>query len=199
MLTPNKKIKAFSLLEMVMVIIIIGVLIASISYFKPNNNPENEQKKRWENAAIELFNIIKSAQLEIINNNTQKIWNDILTIKKITIKSEENPWNELSINKQYDENNTIYLKYKYTNGKYINKILWFSNSWNYVTISNNNSFSNDWNFQIQTCNMETEWFCMTISEIYFNKAAQTITQRLCNKLEYNEWKWYRCLIRDKEN
>jgi len=194
----SKPIRAFTLLEMIMVIIIIGVLIASLAYFKPNSDPIKEQQKFGNIAATKLFDEIKSTQLEIIRNNSILFWTEKLALQNITFKTENKIANVLKLNKQYRKDHVEHLEFWYKDKNYINKVIWLNWDKNYITINNTNSFNNNWIIETQSCDIKTEKICIPISKIYFNKAAQTITQYFCKEVEYSKWE-YICIDKERKN
>lgn len=197
-MNQKQKVKAYTLLEMIIVIIILTLLIWAFSSFMPSKN--NKQIEFWETCSQYIYQEIVTEINDLKRNKIENIdWVEYSqNLKELNIDI-----NKININKKMINNLT---KADYEAQKII--ITWnqclsdnIKNTNNYlikidqaetlifsaqdIYISNNNMF------EISTCidtwNNNT---CIPSSQIIFNQATQTIDQNLCINFSWdtcNEW------------
>ena len=191
-----KNKKAFTLLEILIVVVIASLMLWAFGYFMPNNNQKEEQIKFGEMAAAEILNELKSIQLDIIRKTTKQFWSELKTIENIKIYANKSPAAVLKIDISYGKDYGVIeknLKYKDTN--YINTIVWFKTIEKHrIEIDSNNQFNlnNISFFETQSCDINWK-DCIPIAKTYFDMAAQTISQYFCSEIEYIIDKWYQCI------
>jgi prepilin-type N-terminal cleavage/methylation domain-containing protein len=185
--------KAFTLLEMIVVIIILAFMIWIFGYFTVNNSNEKEQKDFWTNAAKDIYNHIKTSNNKIIRNYTNIFSWETKPIQSIIISAEAlDKADILNITEVYDSVSwyNISLELKYSDHKYINKI---KNLWTWssaIIINKNNIFKDNYAIETQSCT-KSDNVCLPISQINFNKAASTTNQKFCAEFSWSickQWK-----------
>ncbi len=164
-----KNYKAFTLLEILIVTVIAALMIWAFGYFMPNSNNEEKLIKFWIEAATDIFNNIKTSHLNLIRNKTENFSGHKTTIQMINIFFKED-WlieiNELYYPKTYSTSK----EYIYNNNEYI-----ILGSTKQISIP----ITKDSVTIINISNKNNPKIYKQISQIHFNKAAQTITQKFC--------------------
>ena len=179
--------KAFTLLEILIVVIIISLMIWALGYFMPNK--ENKQIKFGKISSINIYTEIENSLQNFRKNKTLNSWWVIYNVDKIQIEVNSGSayilvkfTNTITIKEQY------LTKINEEEQKYNIKI----NSWRHMKASNTNlrDIQFEWTWAIINSCIEENTNCIPISKIIFNKAAQTIQQKFCLDFSWstcNEW------------
>lgn len=182
------KNKAYTLLEILIVVSIITVMIWMFWYFTPNKN--DKQIDFWKTSSKNIYNKISKSHLNIIRNHTEIFWSwkDIEDIDMTTILFTWIDNQILIISEQYNDSKSyeITKEFTYKNDKYINITTWEQNK---IKIDNNNSINYNNTTTTKVCELAIT-NCIPISKIIFNKAAQTISQKFCLDFSWsicNKW------------
>lgn len=180
--------KAYTLLEIIIVIVILTLFIGAFQYFSPNK--DKAQKEFWTQCTNYIYQEIET-EINNLKKNKTEYWSWIIysPISKIIERKHLN--NTLSIITKYNNQWTIEQQEKYYTkdsicnyDKIINikqYLIQITNEWG-VEIDQSWDFTiqNDSWFQIDSCiNTWDQNTCIPISKILFNKAWQTINQKFC--------------------
>ena len=188
-----KNNKAFTLLEMLIVVVIWALMIWAFGYFMPNSNNQKEQIKFWIEAATDIYNHIKTSHNKIIRNHTEQFWSDIETIQYITINTTTNIATWIKIVETYNKNEAyqIEINLEHKNKKYKNTINKLGTK--SIIIYNYDTFNENRTIETRACDVNLK-NCIPTSQIEFNNAAQTILQKFCLELTPTQEK---CLLWEK--
>lgn len=192
------KTKAYTLLELIIVIIILTLLIWAFKWFMQNKN--NKQIYFWKQCSQYIYqeivteiNNLKRNKIENISGTDYSQIKKYIDINTNTININKTMTNILT-NEEYEtqrsiisENECLNKDIKNTN----NYLITINQSGNLmftpqgIHINDNNIF--EINICIDTGNKDT---CIPSSQIIFNQVAQTIDQKLCINFSWdtcNEW------------
>ncbi len=193
--------KAYTLLEILIVVIILALMIGVFWFYLPNR--DDEQIKYWKECSNYLYQIIQS-EINYQEKNKSEIISWVLYYPRLKII------NFIKTNNAYD--NTIQIKsffYDYiwfiektplkwwipennTSEKYIISIDWEFSFMNSITI-NEDKFKSQNRINetiLLSCLSHDQNTCTPISKIIFNDAAQIITQKFCLDFSWstcNQW------------
>jgi len=203
----NKKIKAYTLIEIMVVVIIITIFIWMFRWFSSNKN--NKQIEFGEKCSQYIYQEIISEINDLKRNKIENIsWTNYSQVwKKININSHTINFIKTMKKNSNNKDNKILTTTKtiiswYTclnsNIKNPNNYLTvINNTWDITFTPNNIYISGNNTFEINTCviiwNKEDKGDTMTCtqdSQIIFNQAAQTIDQKICINFSWNicnEW------------
>lgn len=156
---PKKK--AFSLIELLIVIVIIGILILGSNFLSFNKISDKQE--------LEIKTIRVISQIEEIRNNSllwKWIWTDLVVPEKYRMDFSTS-WSWII--------NTQYLSWGYINNNLYNKKIKFWNNFDSISeikclnldkISGNTLLNTEtWSIIIEWANMSLSWSCDTSTKI----------------------------------
>lgn len=191
-----QKQKAYTLIEIIIVVIILALMMSAFKSFIPNR--DNKQRKFWKECSQYIYQEIQNEIFDLKKNKSKNLnWTIYQALAKNIVRTQNN--NTIKIETKYKEaeiTSLFLVKDGICNAEYLNNIenylIQITTSW-HNTISQWWAFSiaNDNYFQINSCiNIWNQSTCIANSKIKFNKAAQTIEQKLCLDFSWstcNQW------------
>ncbi len=192
-----QKQKAYTLIEIIIVVIILSLIMSAFKSFIPNR--DNKQSKFGKECSQYIYQEIQNEISNLKKNKSENLsWTLYQPLFKSIRRTTLNNTIEISTNYNESQNTTwFFVKDSICKSKDINNIenylIQVGTSWWYITINQwwNFDIQNYDYFQIISCidtwNQST---CIANSKIIFNKAAQTIEQKFCLDFSWstcNQW------------
>lgn len=189
--------KAYTLLEILIVVIILALMIWVFGFYLPNRS--DEQVKFGKECSNYINNEINNSYKEIIQGHWEVFSWELNRIFKFALTSY---WTTIQLRKFYENNENISKNLKYQNNKYICKSTtgepeYWDYPWYIITKNNWNNYDHRWyrdgspyinRIIINSC--DQSWSCIPISEIFYNQVLQEVEQKFCLDFTWetcNEW------------